>query len=58
LLAWTLWRSPRALPATVALYFFFVKKSEQEEAWLEERFPEYAAYRERVPARLIPGIPD
>jgi protein-S-isoprenylcysteine O-methyltransferase Ste14 len=57
-LAWTLWRSPRALLPTVALYFFFVKKSQQEEAWLEERFPEYAAYRERVPARLIPGIDD
>jgi protein-S-isoprenylcysteine O-methyltransferase Ste14 len=55
-LAWALWFSPRALPPTLALYLFFVKKSQQEEAWLEERFPDYAAYRERVPARIIPGV--
>jgi len=30
-------------------------KSRQEEAWLLERFPEYADYRQRV-SKFIPGI--
>jgi protein-S-isoprenylcysteine O-methyltransferase Ste14 len=36
--------------------FFFDRKGTLEERWLEERFPDYPAYRERVPARLLPGI--
>jgi protein-S-isoprenylcysteine O-methyltransferase Ste14 len=55
-LGWALFRSPSTITPTLALYFFFVMKSQKEEYWLEEKFPEYAAYRERVPDRMIPGI--
>jgi protein-S-isoprenylcysteine O-methyltransferase Ste14 len=55
-LAWALFRSPRAVGPTAILYCFLVMKSAKEEEWLEERFPEYAAYRSRVRSRIIPGI--
>jgi protein-S-isoprenylcysteine O-methyltransferase Ste14 len=55
-LSWALFTSPRALAPTAALYLFFVMKSEKEEGWLEERFPDYAEYRRRVRSRIIPGI--
>lgn len=45
--------SPAALALAVVLFGFFELKSRREEAWLEARFPEYAAYRRRTP-RLIP----
>lgn len=54
--AWALWSSPWALlPALLALPFFAVK-SLREEAWLCERYPEYAAYSERVPRRFLPFV--
>ena len=40
---------------TCALPIFLDLKSRREEAFLEERYPDYAAYRERVPRRLFPG---
>lgn len=45
--------SPAALVMAAFLFAFFELKSRREEAWLEARFPEYAAYRARTP-RLIP----
>lgn len=47
--------SPAALVLTGVLVGFFELKSRREEAWLQERFSEYAAYRARTP-RLIPGF--
>ena len=47
--------SPATLAPAGALFAFFELKSRREEAWLERRFPEYAAYRARTP-RLIPWI--
>ena len=38
-----------------ALLVFFDIKSRREEAWLVERFPDYAAYRRRV-RKLLPFI--
>lgn len=53
------WAAIRAsLPATlaaVALLLFFDLKRRREEAWLEERFAGYAAYRART-RRLLPWI--
>jgi len=47
--------SPAALLAGVLLLGFFELKSRLEEAWLEQRFAGYAAYRART-RRLIPWI--
>jgi protein-S-isoprenylcysteine O-methyltransferase Ste14 len=47
--------SPAALVLTGVLVGFFELKSRREEAWLQQRFSEYAAYRARTP-RLIPGF--
>jgi len=54
--AWGLLTSPLALlPLAVAGPFLEAKRS-REEAWLTERHPEYAAYRERVRRRFIPFV--
>jgi len=45
----------RVILAAIGL-LFFDRKATLEEKWLEERFPAYPAYRERVRARLLPGI--
>jgi protein-S-isoprenylcysteine O-methyltransferase Ste14 len=47
--------SPAALVASALLLGFFELKSRREEAWLEQRFTGYAAYRART-RRLIPWI--
>jgi protein-S-isoprenylcysteine O-methyltransferase Ste14 len=47
--------SPAALAGAVLLLGFFELKSRREEAWLEDRFAGYAAYRART-RRLIPWI--
>jgi protein-S-isoprenylcysteine O-methyltransferase Ste14 len=47
--------SPAAIAAALVLLGFFQLKSRREEAWLEGRFPGYAAYRART-RRLIPWI--
>ncbi len=44
-----------ALGVAVLIWAFFLVKSVREEAWLVERFPDYAAYRSRT-RRLIPWI--
>ena len=40
---------------TAVLWLFFEAKSRREESWLEQRFPGYAAYRERT-HRLMPWL--
>ena len=44
-----------ALGFTVALMVLLEFKSRREEAFLLERFPEYAAYRARV-KKFVPGV--
>ena len=54
--AWALLSSPLALlPLALAGPFLEAKRS-REEAWLAERHPEYAAYREQVRRRFIPFV--
>lgn len=54
MMAWSFVTSPAALlPAGLAAPFL-AAKSRREEAWLEEKHPDYAAYRESVPRRFIP----
>jgi protein-S-isoprenylcysteine O-methyltransferase Ste14 len=45
--------SPIAIALTVLLAWFSYLKAAREEAWLEARYPGYAAYRARTP-RFIP----
>jgi protein-S-isoprenylcysteine O-methyltransferase Ste14 len=47
--------SPAAIAGAAVLLTFFRLKSSREEAWLEARYPGYAAYRDRT-RRLIPGL--
>ncbi len=47
--------SPVAAVLDLALLAFFDVKSRREEAWLVERYPGYAAYRDRT-RRLLPGL--
>ena len=52
----TLWhRRPLGFLGTAALLAFFDAKASREERWLEQRFPEYPAYRRRT-TKLIPGL--
>lgn len=44
-----------ALALAAVLLGFFDLKSRREERWLEERYPDYPAYRART-RRLIPGV--
>jgi protein-S-isoprenylcysteine O-methyltransferase Ste14 len=53
---WALARgSTAAFAGAAALLVFFDLKRRREEAWLDERFAEYAAYRART-RRLIPWL--
>jgi protein-S-isoprenylcysteine O-methyltransferase Ste14 len=53
---WALvWRSWPALLAALALAPLFDAKARLEERWLRQRFPEYAAYEQRV-RRFVPWI--
>ena len=49
-------RSPLVLAPTAVLAVVFWLKSIREEAWLSERYPDYAAYRRATPRRFIPWI--
>lgn len=54
--AWALlWQSWPALALAALQIFFFDAKARREERWLRERFPNYAAYAQRV-KRFIPGL--
>ncbi len=51
-----LWRGrPLGLLGTAALLLFLDAKASREERWLEQKFPEYAAYRGQT-KKLIPGL--
>jgi len=53
---WALaWLSVAGLVFGFAVGLFFDRKAGREEAWLRERFPEYAAYARRV-KRFVPGV--
>ena len=55
-LGWALvWQSWPSLLVAAMLIPFFHAKARREERWLREKFPEYAAYEQRV-RRFIPGI--
>ena len=47
--------SPLRLVLTLALLIFFDQKARQEESWLQEQYPQYAAYKKRV-KKLVPWI--
>jgi protein-S-isoprenylcysteine O-methyltransferase Ste14 len=51
----TLSGSPPAFAAAVALAVFMDAKARREEAWLADRYAEYAAYRTRT-KRFLPGV--
>jgi len=54
--AWALlWQSWPAMALATLQIFFFDAKARCEERWLRERFPNYAAYAQRV-KRFIPGL--
>lgn len=54
--AWALLSSPLALlPLALAGPFLEAKRT-REEAWLADKHPEYAAYRDRVRRRFIPFV--
>lgn len=48
-------RSLPAFVAALALCLFLDAKARREEAWLLERYPDYAAYR-RQTRRFLPGV--
>lgn len=48
--------SPWTLAPTALLALLLAGKSAREESWLTERYPEYPAYRERVPNRFLPFV--
>ena len=45
-----------ALAATALLAYIWIRKSQEEERLLAERFPAYAEYRERVRGRFLPWL--
>lgn len=48
--------SPWTLVPTAVLALLLVGKSVREERWLIERYPDYPAYRDRVPRRFLPFV--
>jgi protein-S-isoprenylcysteine O-methyltransferase Ste14 len=53
---WSLFRSSwAAFVTSLALAVFFDFKARREERWLQEKFPEYASYAQRV-RRFIPWV--
>jgi protein-S-isoprenylcysteine O-methyltransferase Ste14 len=48
--------SPLALVPTAVLAVVFELKSRREEAWLTERYPDYAEYRAATRRRFIPWV--
>lgn len=53
---WALATSPLAFVPACLLAGVFWGKSVREEAWLDERYPGYAGYRERVRRRFLPFV--
>lgn len=55
-LGWSLfWRSILGMVLALALAFVLREKARREEAWLCDKFPQYAAYRKRVKS-VIPWL--
>ncbi len=55
-LGWSLfWTNLAALLLSLVLGLFFDRKAHREEGWLEQKYPDYGAYRQRV-HKLIPWI--
>jgi protein-S-isoprenylcysteine O-methyltransferase Ste14 len=55
-LSWSMFQiSLSHLLGGLVLCFFFNAKARQEEQWLEEKYPDYMSYRQRV-KKLIPWI--
>ncbi len=55
-LGWSLFlTSPLATALTIALGLFFDRKASREEIWLQQKYADYAAYRQRV-HKLIPWV--
>jgi protein-S-isoprenylcysteine O-methyltransferase Ste14 len=54
-LGWSVALSPVALAVTALLWRLLALKSRVEESMLLERYPGYAAYRERVRRRFLPA---
>jgi protein-S-isoprenylcysteine O-methyltransferase Ste14 len=52
-LGWSIAEAPVALVPTALLALLFDLKARREEAWLVERYPEYAGYSERT-RRFVP----
>jgi protein-S-isoprenylcysteine O-methyltransferase Ste14 len=55
-IGWSLALAPLGLIPTFLLAVVFDLKARIEEAWLAERHPGYAEYRERTPRRFVPGL--
>jgi len=53
---WSLAESPLGLIPAALLAVVFDLKARVEEGWLEERYPDYAGYREQTPWRFLPGL--
>jgi protein-S-isoprenylcysteine O-methyltransferase Ste14 len=53
---WSLAESPLGLLPAALLAIVFDLKARLEEAWLQERHPGYAGYRDRTPRRFVPGV--
>lgn len=55
-LGWALvWTSVPGVVGAIVLAAFFARKAAREERWLNERYPDYAAYAARV-RRFVPGV--
>jgi len=55
-LGWSLAAAPLGLAPTALLAVLFDLKARREEAWLIERFPDYAVYRLRTRWRFVPWL--
>ena len=53
-LGWSVAEAPLGLVPTALLVVLFDLKARREEAWLDERYPEYADYLARTPYRFVP----
>jgi protein-S-isoprenylcysteine O-methyltransferase Ste14 len=52
-LGWSLfWVNLPGVLLTLALGYLFERKARREEVWLDEKYPEYASYRQKVPRRF------
>lgn len=56
-LGWSiLFASVVGLALTILVAAFFELKARREEAWLLGHYPEYEAYRQRTPRKLLPWL--